>query len=519
MSESVEYLILGGGPAGLQLGYFLGRAGRDYRILERADHVGSFFSKYPRVRNLISINKVYTGYDDPEVQLRWDWNSLISDDPELRFKHFSKEYWADPADLVRYLDSFASEQKLNIELSTSVSKIARDGEGTFVVTAEDGREFRGKRLIVATGISIPNIPPIPGIEHAEQYTEVSTDREDFVDQRVLVLGKGNSAFEIANLMIPTARMIHVASPDPLRMAWTTHYVGDLRAINNEFLDTYQLKSQNAVLNATVRKIQRAGDGFDVTVAYNMAEGEVEVIHYDRVVCCTGFKFDLSPFDETCRPELRHCGRLPEQTAAWESVNIPGLYFAGVLTAARDYRKTTSAFIHGFRYNCRALSRIFGKRYHGDAWPSELMPAEPEPVHRAMLARINRSSALWQQFGFLCDAVIIRGAQAEYLQEVPVDYLFSGECDVGDTTFTVTLEYGDKKFDNPFAVERIHRDNIRRAEASQFLHPVIRQYDGKIFVDEHHIIEDLAAEWQEEIHTKPLLHWLRLHHEDRRRDSA
>ena len=31
------------------------------------------------------------------------------------------------------------------------------------------------------------------------------------------------------------------------MSWATHYVGDLRGINNELLDTYQLKSLDALL--------------------------------------------------------------------------------------------------------------------------------------------------------------------------------------------------------------------------------------------------------------------------------
>ena len=30
----MDYLVIGAGPAGLQLGYFLARAGRDYQILE-----------------------------------------------------------------------------------------------------------------------------------------------------------------------------------------------------------------------------------------------------------------------------------------------------------------------------------------------------------------------------------------------------------------------------------------------------------------------------------------------------
>ena len=83
MTSRVTYLIIGAGPAGLQLGYFLDRAGLDYQILERADSAGAFFQSFPRHRRLISVNKVETGYDDPEKNLRWDLNSLLGDGPRF----------------------------------------------------------------------------------------------------------------------------------------------------------------------------------------------------------------------------------------------------------------------------------------------------------------------------------------------------------------------------------------------------------------------------------------------------
>ncbi len=84
MSETLEvdYLILGAGPAGLQLGYYLDRARRRYVLLEEGDSPGTFFKTMPRHRRLLSINKIHTGHDDPELNLRWDWNSLLTDDYE-----------------------------------------------------------------------------------------------------------------------------------------------------------------------------------------------------------------------------------------------------------------------------------------------------------------------------------------------------------------------------------------------------------------------------------------------------
>ncbi|GAB3879423.1 hypothetical protein GCM10029964_031750 [Kibdelosporangium lantanae] len=47
MATSTDYLVIGAGPAGLQLGYFLERAGRDYLILEAGPAAGSFFRTFP----------------------------------------------------------------------------------------------------------------------------------------------------------------------------------------------------------------------------------------------------------------------------------------------------------------------------------------------------------------------------------------------------------------------------------------------------------------------------------------
>src|SRR5206468_3128306 len=116
-------------------------------------------------------------------------------------------------------------------------------------------------------------------------------------------------------------LIHLASPHPITMAWKSHYVGHLRALNNNLLDTYQLKSQNALLNAAIERIEFKNGRYTVFVTYTHTVGEQESLHYDRVIVCTGFRFDASLFDETCRPRLALNNRFPAQTSVWESTNV------------------------------------------------------------------------------------------------------------------------------------------------------------------------------------------------------
>lgn len=501
---TVDYLILGAGPAGLQLGYYLERDGRDYLILERAERPGSFFERFPRHRTLISINKVYTGYDDPETNLRWDWNSLLSDHPGHTFRDYSERYFPDAEDLLRYLADYAERHRLRVRYGAEVVEVDRgeDGRGFRAVTA-DGAVVRAERLVVASGVPKPYLPDVPGIELAETYFDVPVDPAGFRNQKVLVLGKGNSGFETADALIPAAAVIHVASPSSVRMAWRTHFVGHLRAVNNNLLDTYQLKSQNAVLDCAVRSLERRDGKVVARVAYSHASDEIEELVYDRVIACTGFRVDDSIFAPSCRPSLVHDGKLPAQTSAWESVDVPDLYFGGVLMQARDYKKTTSGFIHGFRYNMRALARILGQRYHGRPWPAERLDASPDGLTAAMIARINRTSALWHQFGFLGDVFAVGDdGAAEHYQELPVAYVHDGGAGRLGDFFVLTLEFGKCEAD-PFAVER--HPHPERAAESFFLHPVIRRWRGGEQVSEQHLLEDLHGEWRNQrLHVEPLL---------------
>ncbi|MFY1693245.1 NAD(P)-binding domain-containing protein [Plantactinospora sp. WMMB782] len=513
-----DYLILGAGPAGLQLAALLERDGHDYLVLEAGEGPGTFFTRYPRHRKLISINKVYTGSDDPEFNLRMDWNSLLGDDPELLFTRYTGRYFPDADLMVRYLADFAAATGVRVSYRTRVVRVGRDGDG-FEAVDDTGRSWRGRRLVVATGVSQLYVPPIEGIEHAERYDTVNVDPRDFVNQRVMVIGKGNSGFETADNLVETAAVVHVAGPHSVRLAWQTHYVGHLRAVNNNFLDTYQLKSQNAVLDGTVESIRRRDDGgYLVRFRYARTVEAIREIEYDRVIACTGFRFDADIFDDSCRPALVINGRFPEQTPAYESSTVPDLYFAGTLTQQRDFKRSTSGFIHGFRYGVRALYRILRTRYHGTGWPATPVEATPEAITDAIIARINRSSALWQQFGVLGDVVAVSGDTVAYHEEVPVAHLVEGGLG-GGTFFVTTLEYGaDHDSVDPFdiSVPRPRENDATAAHDASYLHPVVRLYrDGQV-VAVHHLAENLENEWNlAGVHQQPLAVFVKEHLADAR----
>lgn len=83
-------------------------------------------------------------------------------------------------------------------------------------------------LLVATGLWVPQTADFAGSELVEGYESISVNPADYKDQAVLILGKGNAAFETAQSLLGWAGRVHMLSNNPVRLAWQTHYVGDLR---------------------------------------------------------------------------------------------------------------------------------------------------------------------------------------------------------------------------------------------------------------------------------------------------
>jgi len=163
-------------------------------------------------------------------------------------------------------------------------------------------------------------------------------------------------------------------------------------------------------------------------------------------------------------------------------------------------------MNGYRYNCKALFHMFEEKFEENPWHAEEVSVVPQAMTDAIIKRVNSSSSMWQQFGFIGDLLVVddKKNKAYYYNDVPVDYVHDSQFGKEPHYYTITLEYGDKKsFENPFTVARVERGDIEHAEKSNFLHPIIRRFDNGKKVAEHHVIEDLLSEWDAEEHCAPL----------------
>lgn len=187
-----EYIIVGAGPAGLQMGYFLEESGRDYIIVERNNESGSFFRKYPRHDRLISINKRFTGKLNQEFNFRHDWNSLLTHNL-LRFTDFSTDFFPRRKQMRDYLYNYSKIHNLNILYNTNILNINKINN-IFRMDA-DGRIFKCKHLIVASGLNQPVLPNFEGGQDMIGYEEMPLDEDFYKGKDVLILGNVHKYFK------------------------------------------------------------------------------------------------------------------------------------------------------------------------------------------------------------------------------------------------------------------------------------------------------------------------------------
>ncbi len=189
-SDDVEVAVIGGGQAGLAMGYFLRRQDRRFVILECAGQIA------------------------PAWRERWDSLTLFtprrySGLPGLPFPG-DPEGYPSRDEVIAYLERYAETFDLPIELDSEVKKLEL-GDDRRLRLEVDGRTISADQVVVATGpFQTPFVPKLPDrlADDVFQTHAVGYRRPDEVpDGTVLVVGGGNTGFQIAKELSATRKVV------------------------------------------------------------------------------------------------------------------------------------------------------------------------------------------------------------------------------------------------------------------------------------------------------------------------
>ena len=181
-----EVVVIGGGQAGLAIGYYLARQGRRFAILEAAGEPAAAW------RGRWDSLKLFT-------PVRYD--SL----PGLTFPGNPGSY-PGRDDVVAYLSEYVRRFELPVEFDSRVRSVHSRNGGGFIVELAD-RTFEADQVVVATGpFQVPFTPPIAA-DLAPEVMQLHSNRyrspADLPNGTALVVGGGNTGFQIATELAAT----------------------------------------------------------------------------------------------------------------------------------------------------------------------------------------------------------------------------------------------------------------------------------------------------------------------------
>jgi putative flavoprotein involved in K+ transport len=197
-SSGFPVIIVGGGQSGLAAARALGELGMPAVILEASDRPTGSWPRY---------------YDSLRVFSPARYSSM----PGSPFPG-APDHYPSRDEVTNYLEAYAARLDVEIRTNTVVETIQQDGKA-FLVHTKDGRVLPASGIVAASGsFSNPYRPSFPGEgSFSGQLTHVAEYRNPtpYAGKRVVVVGAGDSAAQVANELAPIAT-VTIATRHPLR---------------------------------------------------------------------------------------------------------------------------------------------------------------------------------------------------------------------------------------------------------------------------------------------------------------
>jgi thioredoxin reductase len=451
-------VVVGSGPGGLQTSYCLSRVGVEHAVISQDEQPGGMFRKWPIYQRLLSWTKPDAPAERCTREYEWyDHNSLVADDPKcqsLVAAEMDRAFMVPScAEMARGLAAFADKARVAVRYGCRWESTKRDQEG-FTLTTSDG-EYRCRFVVFAIGVTDPWRSTIPGIDAVPHYAETG-GAQDYQGKSVLIVGKRNSGFELADGLEPWARQIFLVSPRPVQAKVVA--LATVRVRYFEPVEDASWGGGTFALDAAVESIERTDTGFRMRAQGTTRPGEI-VLETDMAIAATGFRAPLLDLPDLGLTTVGD-GRIPALTPHWESTGLTGAFFAGnTMQGAAGLRKhgvgSASGTVSGFRYNARILARHIAKRL-GTHPPVENIARDRAASFLA--SELRCAPELWTQKGYLARA-IYPGGNTDI---VPLAH-FLDNCPRGSVAVAVEMDSEGEIY--PIAYTR-QREEIDEHELPQ-----------------------------------------------------
>jgi len=125
-------VVVGSGPGAMQLTYCLGRLGVEHAVISADDAPGGMFRRWPIFQRMLSWTKPFANHEKAtRAYERFDWNSLLSDDEQLRAIMPSvmdgTSYFPSRPEMEKGLTTFAQKAGLRVRHAGRASGDPRRG--------------------------------------------------------------------------------------------------------------------------------------------------------------------------------------------------------------------------------------------------------------------------------------------------------------------------------------------------------------------------------------------------------
>lgn len=371
-------IIVGAGPAGLAVAATLRQLGQRPTVLDQADAVGgSWPTRWDGLR--LHTMRSFSGLPGMGIPRRYG-------------------RWVSRDNYTAYLRDYAERFNVRPELGVRVTRLDAEADGWSVQTTErDGTPVvhRAGAVVLATGYSRnPFIPDWPGrdlfsrpLVHSTGYHTAA----EYAGQRVLVVGAGNSATEIAAELVGVGAEVQLSVRTPPNIIRRSTL-----GVPSQLIGLAMRRAPEAVMNPMVGVLRRVsvpdltGQGLaapkeaftqylrtgtvpvlDHGFVDHLRQGRITVVAAvesltadtvrladgrsvdpEAVIACTGFTPALEPIvghlgvlDERGRPAVHGAKTAP---------HAPGLYFVGINTEL-------SGVLHKIGLEARDVGRVLAGR--------------------------------------------------------------------------------------------------------------------------------------------------------------